>query len=668
MSATISPYVAPSSGVTRSAPGSAGFFSHHGLWAPGVRVFRRFEFRAKAGIVSLCFLAPLALLGSDWFRAIQGQIDFSAKEREGIAFAREAIPLQPLLVQQRLLAAREASTGQIDPGMDPVRRKIDEQLRRIEAAQTASTDALATAQPHKILRDKLRDLPRPIAGDLLATLAPHGAAVQASIDLVTQAADGSNLTLDPDLDTYYLMDASLMRVPSLIEEAGRMAGLASASAQPGIATPKLAEAVFRADVLVERIAADLTVAVGKVEGVHPGTRAELQLDATLQNLTRLRDLARSAAATGAAADIETTGRAAVEQLTALQLKALDKLDALITARIERHHEHAVAFSAAVALCLMLAGYLFWSFYLVMTGGLNEVTRHLRAMADGDLSLSPDPWGRDEAAELMLGLRSMQQSLRIIVSQVRAASEEIVRSSSEIADGAMDLSTRTEQTAANLEQTAASMEQISGTVKSTADHAQRAEAMALKNAQAASDGGRVMSQVVATMDDLGSSSGKIGEIIGTIDGIAFQTNILALNAAVEAARAGEAGRGFAVVASEVRALAQRSSQAAREIKSLIEASVQKTAAGTEVVRRAGSTIEEVVQVARNMGQIVGEIATGAREQAVGVQQIGASAHSLDQTTQANAALVEQTAAAASTLRDQAKALAQQVARFRLPPRA
>ncbi|GAB4113488.1 MAG: methyl-accepting chemotaxis protein [Rubrivivax sp.] len=244
----------------------------------------------------------------------------------------------------------------------------------------------------------------------------------------------------------------------------------------------------------------------------------------------------------------------------------------------------------IVLALLLGGYLFYSFYLVMEGGLKETRRHLRAMTDGDLTTRPEPWGRDEAAQLMIALREMQDALRTIVTEVRTGSDEILHSSSEIASGAMDLSARTEKTAANLEETVASMEEISGAVKSTADNANAAVAIARANATAAAEGGRTIAQVVQTMDGIGESSKRIGEIIGVIDGIAFQTNILALNAAVEAARAGDAGRGFAVVASEVRALAQRSAAAAREIKALITTSVEQAQAGNAVVGQAREQLE------------------------------------------------------------------------------
>ncbi len=287
-----------------------------------------------------------------------------------------------------------------------------------------------------------------------------------------------------------------------------------------------------------------------------------------------------------------------------------------------------------------------------------------AIARGDLTTRADLRGADELAELLRNLADMQASLSRTVGQVRQAAESIRAASQEIASGNQDLSNRTEQTASNLEETAASMVEMTGTVRQSSEAAQSASRMASANAEVAQRGGTVVGQVVATMDEINRSSQKIHDIIGVIDGIAFQTNILALNAAVEAARAGEAGRGFAVVAGEVRSLAQRSAEAAREIKTLISASVDKVDAGTQLVHQAGSTIRDIVDNAQQVSALIAEITTATAEQAQGLTEINAAVGQLDQVTQQNAALVEQSAAAADSLREQAQRLNDVVAVFRL----
>jgi methyl-accepting chemotaxis protein len=288
-----------------------------------------------------------------------------------------------------------------------------------------------------------------------------------------------------------------------------------------------------------------------------------------------------------------------------------------------------------------------------------------AIAEGNLSEPLNDRGGDEVADLMRGLSHMQGSLQRIVGQVRESSDSIRTSSAEVAAGNQDLSHRTEQAAGSLQQTASSIEQLTSNVRQSADSANQANQLAASARDAAQRGGAVVQQVVANMNDISASSRKIGDIIGTIDGIAFQTNILALNAAVEAARAGEQGRGFAVVAAEVRSLAQRSASAAREIKALIGASVEKVESGATLVREAGSTMEEIVSGVQRVTDVMAEISAAGTEQSQGIGQVNTAVGHLDQMTQQNAALVEQTAAAAASLKDQAIGLANEVATFKLP---
>jgi len=286
------------------------------------------------------------------------------------------------------------------------------------------------------------------------------------------------------------------------------------------------------------------------------------------------------------------------------------------------------------------------------------------VAGGRLDVQPDSVDKDELGDLLRALGSMVTHLRHSIRTVQTATDSIGTASSEIATGNHDLSTRTEQTASNLQQTASSMEQLTGTVKQSADSARQANQLANSAAEVAARGGAVVAQVVSTMNDINTSSKKIVDIIGVIDGIAFQTNILALNAAVEAARAGEQGRGFAVVASEVRSLAQRSAEAAKEIKALIGASVDKVEGGSRLVADAGQTMNEIVSSVQRVSDIIGEITAASSEQSDGIGQINGAVSQLDQMTQQNAALVEQSAAAAQSLKEQAARLSEVVGTFRL----
>ena len=325
----------------------------------------------------------------------------------------------------------------------------------------------------------------------------------------------------------------------------------------------------------------------------------------------------------------------------------------------------IGFSLALALAALIVVPTTLSNMQSICRPLDRARQLAASITQGDLTQQIDDAGKDELAELTRALNGMQASLARIVGEVRQSTDSIGTASVEIASGNQDLSNRTEHTASNLQQTAGSIEQINANLHQSADAAQQARQMAMSNAEVAARGGQVVGQVVSTMQDINHSSQKISDIIGVIDGIAFQTNILALNAAVEAARAGEQGRGFAVVAGEVRSLAQRSAEAAKEIKQLIGTSVEKVEAGSRLVGQAGSTIGEIVANADKISAFINEINTAASEQSQGMTQVNDAVSQLDQMTQQNAALVEQSAAAAASLREQAQRLAGVVSTFRLP---
>ena len=315
---------------------------------------------------------------------------------------------------------------------------------------------------------------------------------------------------------------------------------------------------------------------------------------------------------------------------------------------------------AIALAIAAAVWLIRS----ITAPLARAVEVADRVAGGDLTAHIDVDSRDETGQLLSALQRMQQSLVRTVSVVRQNSESVASASAQIASGNNDLSARTEQQASALEETAASMEELGSTVRQNADNARTANQLAMNASTVAAQGGEVVAEVVETMKGINASSNKIADIISVIDGIAFQTNILALNAAVEAARAGEQGRGFAVVAGEVRSLAQRSAEAAKEIKSLIQASVEQVDAGASQVRTAGATMEQVVASVQEVHHLIQEITTATTEQSGGIAQVNTAVSQLDQMTQQNASLVEESAAAAENLREQAMALSESVNRFQL----
>ena len=542
--------LSPGDDTTRPRDASGGFFTYHGFWAPGVRMFRQMRFMSKASVISAAFVLPLLLM-----LAFQIYHQYTTTMRD-----RETATRQHVEIAHGLLAWAHA-------------QEVAGKLSR-EQAQALARESVSRLRYERDEYFWINDMqPRVVMHPVKPEL------------------DGQDVSGVKDPSGLRLFQAFVDKV-----RAEGRGFVAYQWPKPGESQP------------VDKIS--------YVMGFEPWGW------------------------------IIGSG--------------------IYVNDVQNDLQRQITVDAGIALAgLAVASYLFLCFYRVMDGGLRETRRHLRAMTSGDLTTSPSPWGRDEAAQLMIELRDMQASLRQMVVEVRHASDEIVHSSTASAAGAMDLSSRTEAAAASLEESAASMEEISSAVRGMQGHTEEASREARHNAEAATEGGRVMGEVVHTMESIRTSSNQIAEIIGTIDGIAFQTNILALNAAVEAARAGEQGKGFAVVAGEVRMLAQRSAEAAREIRALIGQSVSQVEAGTVVVQRAGTTIAEIVGAAGRVSELLNAIATSAREESVGIGQVGEAIQELDRMTQQNAALVQDTVASANAMRDQAGNLAEQVARFRLP---
>ncbi|MNR82321.1 Methyl-accepting chemotaxis protein II [compost metagenome] len=367
------------------------------------------------------------------------------------------------------------------------------------------------------------------------------------------------------------------------------------------------------------------------------------------------------------------------ELRPAQLEYMAGLDKLVDYQSKLMHKagedaHAVSESAQQlvailsVLAVIISAFLGFLATRSITRPLSQAVGLARKVADGDLTGTIVVTSKDETGQLLQALQDMNNGLVRIVTQVRTGTDTIATASSQIATGNLDLSSRTEEQASSLEETASSMEELTSTVKQNADNARQSNQLALTASEVAVRGGAVVSQVVETMGSINDSASKIVDIIGVIDGIAFQTNILALNAAVEAARAGEQGRGFAVVASEVRNLAQRSASAAKEIKTLIDDSVEKVGVGSRLVNEAGATMDEVVESVRRVTDIMSEITAASQEQTDGIEQINQAVMQMDQVTQQNAALVEEAAAAAESLQDQAHNLSQVVSMFKLDANA
>ena len=388
----------------------------------------------------------------------------------------------------------------------------------------------------------------------------------------------------------------------------------------------------------------------------------------LAALSKAKDLKNAGDQTGAVKEAQSNFLPATDKY----LKSMGEMVDLLDREGESLNDRASALrrgdewfaQSLVGALIVSLGIGTWLLIKQIRRPLHEAIEVAENIAAGDLSAAVDTTRGDEFGQMMKAIAHMKDELTHLVGDVRTSTDSMASVSEEIATGNHDLSNRTEQSAASLEETASSMKELTSTVQRSAESAKQANQLAASAAQVAQRGGDVVGQVVATMSDINASSRKISDIISVIDGIAFQTNILALNAAVEAARAGEQGRGFAVVASEVRSLASRSAEAAKEIKTLINASVEKVEGGSQLVAQAGETMNEIVDSVQRVTDIMGGITLASAEQSDGIAQVNSAIAHLDQMTQQNAALVEQSAAAATSMKDQAQRLAALVSKFKL----
>jgi methyl-accepting chemotaxis protein len=449
--------------------------------------------------------------------------------------------------------------------------------------------------------------------------------------------------------------------------ATRALAIAKSSGMPEVdafLSPLMKGTSDRISVLQKDLTEDIDSTAGKAQLATIAEKRQAYVSARAEVLAHIKAADPLAAQNTLSAKMQPASEAYVASIDALAKHQQELVTQGMTA-VEADVGGAVRLlMLALAVAAGLSALFGWAITRSITRPLHLTVLATERIASGDLSGRITAHGRDEMATMQRSLLTMQESLRSLVGEVQSGSESISTASTQIATGNLDLSTRTEQTAGSLQQAASSLEELTGTVGQTAESARTANQLANAASTAAQRGGSVVAQVVTTMGEINTSSKKIADIIGTIDGIAFQTNILALNAAVEAARAGEQGRGFAVVASEVRSLAQRSAQAAREIKSLIQASVEKVEAGTRLVQDAGTAMGDIVGGVQRVTDVIGEISAATNEQNSGLRLVNEAVAGLEQMTQQNAALVEESAAAAESLNDQVKRLGGLVGTFRL----
>ena len=626
-----------------------------------------------AGSMSLV----LAALPTYYFlRAELSDLSVARSEQQGVA------PVRDLLDMGRLLQQHRGLSNMLLSGNEQVKAKLQQVDQSIEAKQ-AEVNAYIESQSRPDTRERWRQtqqrldqLQAKVDGrqlDAKASFAEHSALIRQLHGNLGFVLDDSGLALDPFSETYHLIMAS-SEVFYLAELQARLRGLAA-----GLMSKKAAEPdeMLQLKLLTEEIVESRSRVEDMFEKAYrssPEVKARLQsiFDSALAASNKASSLTRQELLeAGELSYSPDEYFKAASEAVDLQFQLADQGMVLVGELLEARESEqlralllvlaAMAVTMAVGTAMSVLGGR--SVTRQLGGEPADVTRWVGIIAQGDLSTGFDSRGAVEGS-LVHAMVGMQASLQKMVQQVRGSATQVVDASSQIAAGNMDLSGRTERQASALEEISASMEELLATVRQNADNARQANVLASSASDVASRGGAQMSEVVETMQEINKSANKIGDIIGVIDGIAFQTNILALNAAVEAARAGEQGRGFAVVATEVRSLAQRSAVAAKEIKTLIADSIAKVEQGSLQVGRTGDTMHEMVTSVKRVTDIMGEVSASSIEQTAGIEQVNSAIVQMDQVTQQNAALVEQAAAASDSLREQASHLRELVSSFKV----
>ncbi|HEV8690320.1 MAG TPA: methyl-accepting chemotaxis protein [Ideonella sp.] len=631
--------------------------------------------RRKLMLLGLLVLFAVTVPLVFQWRQSQELINAAQSERDGIAPARQLVRLVQLTQQHRGLSAgmlggkaemqapREAKKGEVEKAV----AELDKLLPaagfgpKLLGAWKEGTEAW-----------------RALEGDVTAKRLPaadsstrHAQVIARYFKVLDLLLDDSGLILDPQADTYYLMTASLVKLPYATEAVGQTRARGAGFLAEGKISPEGKVLLSGAVQLAEEHYSFMLTAFDKSFAANPAIQQALadkvsalksQVQETL-NLAR-KEVLQPETLSYSAVDYVANFTKTIDALFAVDAAALDLLDEQLGGRIsDLKRGNMIQFALTGALLLLIIG-LVQLLSRSMTVPLQRAVTVAERIAQGDLTGEIQAKGHDEIAQLMGSLGTMKSGLARMVGQVRGNADSVATAAREIAQGNADLSQRTEQQAASLQRTASSMEELTATVSANAESARMADQQARSACEIAEKGGAVVNQVVSTMRGIEASSRKVGDIIGVIDDIAFQTNILALNAAVEAARAGEQGRGFAVVAGEVRALAQRSAEAAKEIKGLIGASVEQVEAGSQLVETAGTTMQQASESIRRVAETISQISEASSQQSQGLAKINETVVQMDHLTQQNAALVEQAAAAGASLQEQASRLLELMQAFRL----
>ncbi|HJV86620.1 MAG TPA: methyl-accepting chemotaxis protein [Noviherbaspirillum sp.] len=635
---------------------------------PAIGMLNGMRFLPKTLLISSMGVIPLLVLFFMLQRELMSNAAFAAKERVGVAYVQQLLQLTRLGETTHAFAnaVQDGNDAALGSAYADLRNRTGAQIKKIDAMRD-TLDDLELSKEWQVIRQQWEQTQKttgeamdPAYRKFVAELQKH----------IKQAATHSNLAMDPDVDSFYLMNAVTSSLVTLAADLDDIRSLTAGAIARKEITLQEARKASELGVLAKRSMADAAADIDAAVAQNPALGKDLgnarkHLDALQEMLnSHAGDLSNSPIFQLPSRDyLDKTGQA-TDGLFKLAEEASNSLETLLATRQGSLRQRQLLFLVPIVLAALLAAYFLLAFYTAFRSNLGMLEASVKRMHGGDLGPDPEARSKDELGFILRQVGEMKMQLSSMIANVRDGASMIDTGSREIASGNADLSARTESQAGSLQETASSMEELTTTVRQNADNARQANQLVVSASDVAMRGGQVVGQVVETMGSIKDSSRKIVDIIAVIDGIAFQTNILALNAAVEAARAGEQGRGFAVVAAEVRTLAQRSAAAAKEIKELIGDSVEKVDAGSKLVDEAGRTMGEIVSSVKHVADIMGEITAASQEQSGGIEELNRAIAQMDEMTQQNAALVEQAAASAQTMQQQAGLLAQAVSVFKL----
>ena len=655
--------------VSRNAGPPGGpweFFRYHGIWAPGVRLFRHLSFNAKALMISAVFMVPITMLGTVYLRDMAAASVATERELQGLRYLQDALPLVRFTQAQRQRAMQAA--GPDAASSWPKDQADYRQLHgRLQATHRSMGEVFDAAAPFQAVAADLPAAP-PRGADATELYERFTQLVADQQALVRVVLEQSSLSQDPDLTTGRIVAGAVAAVPELADRIGQALSLGEQVLAVGEISAPQQRLLSDALPVMEYLEAQVSDHLDKAFKLSEPLRAELGLDKGMPAAAELRGLSRryllGSAVKGDAARFKAAGTRAFEGYWTLNGQALSATERLLQQRL---HDTSVRRNTVVSMLagsLLLAAYLFWSFRQATQGGLEVVARHMARMQHGDLTGSPTAWGRDEAARLIVAAKALQQSFSGIVGDVRHVSGQVLDASASLDGHARQLVAGNEASRGHMQQCATAMRRISHAAGQTRTVVDTAARLCDANVQAAHAGQHAVHSQVQTMTELRELSTTIADVTRVVDTIAFQTNLLALNAAVEAARAGPAGKGFAVVAAEVRTLADRSASAAREIRGLIDTNVQRVESSTRISSDASLKMNELVANAQQLTGLLGSISNAADEQNRCIGNVDAALVSLEQGAQQSTDRIDRTAEAVRSLRASSDALRLHVETFRI----